>query len=145
MTLQEALDSIIEYAESRGIAVNRNSNSFAHVRSDSTITCPKNSKLNLSYLVSLLHEVGHAIQPDSHFQSLRKSKTTTLALILEQEYQAWYIGLEVAKELHLPEALREEFITEYISQWSRYWVRYIRELNKYTANELNHQRSAYID
>lgn len=138
---KRALDRIVKYLTDRGFTINLNSNTFAFVDEDSTILCPANSHGTYSMICGLLHEAGHTQQPESHFSILRKSKKRNQVLIAEQEYQAWYIGLNIARELDI---LDTTLYREYIKEWSKHWNGYLIALYKHdNPRLLEDMMSAY--
>lgn len=119
--LHKAVARVVSYIQSCGITVNLNSNSFGYYQEDSLITTPTQAAGTISLLIGLLHEAGHSQQPDSRFKSLRKSKKRNKCIILEQEYTAWQIGLEIAYHLDI---VTKELYTQYTKAWMNYWTGY---------------------
>ena len=78
MTPEEALERICNFIDSKAITFNNRSNTFSYHKEEDEITAPGRSKVSTSYCISLLHELGHALQPDSHFNEIRDRKSTRL-------------------------------------------------------------------
>ena len=97
----KALAKVVSYLTSRGYTVKLDSNTFGFFEEDDLITAPTKSQGTLPHLCSLLHEAGHTVQDRSQFNSLRRTTKRDQAIIIEQEYTAWYHGLELARELNI--------------------------------------------
>lgn len=139
----ECINTIVKYCTELGYEVNLHSNSYGFYRDDSLITANSRSYGTVQYICSLLHELGHALQPTSTFTVNRSSRARNTAVILEQEYQAWYIGLRVAHELHLPV---EELQSTYVQLWQRNWMQYCTELVKnYSSTDVKRLVNSYIE
>ena len=139
----EYINRIVKYCTELGIEVKLHSNSYGYYRDDSVITANSRSYGTTLYICSLLHEIGHALQAPSTFVRNRNTRARNIAIILEQEYQAWYIGHSLITELHLP---AEELTTEYIQLWQSNWIQYCTELCKnYSNTEVKRLVAAYIE
>lgn len=116
-----ALGRILKFITSRGYSVNLRSNSFAVIEEEQLVTAPHNAS-GVNLICSLLHEAGHIVQSKSNFSSLRKSIKRDKAIIYEQEYQAWFLGWQIAEELYIDTST---LYTEYRKAWMKYWLSYI--------------------
>lgn len=139
---ESTLQTIVEWLTSRGYTVNTHSNQNSYIRSESTINCFGKAHGTNIYLTSLLHEAGHAIQPDSIFTTLPKTKASMLAIILSQEYSAWLLGYQLGLDLNI---LHDELLDLYITEWCRHWTDYCREVSKYSKKQLGSIYLGYVD
>ena len=120
MTIEHAIEMVEWYIEEEGYTL-QSSNTWSVDRIDRIVYYPTNSKGKVK-LISLLHELGHIVQPESRFAKGRSSSFNK-ALILEQEYSAWIEGQRIAEELTLiPTCITNK---EYTEHFARYWSSYI--------------------
>ncbi|MGA1047537.1 MAG: hypothetical protein ACO3UU_05975 [Minisyncoccia bacterium] len=120
MTIEHAIEMVEWYIEEEGYTL-QSSNTWSVDRIDRIVYYPANSKGKVK-LISLLHELGHIVQPESRFAKGRSSSFNK-ALILEQEYSAWIEGQRIAEELTLiPICITNK---EYTEHFARYWSSYI--------------------
>ena len=117
-----ALGRIERYLTSRGYSVKYDSNSYYLDTETDTIHAPKQYVHTEKLLCALLHEAGHTKCPDSELLSIYRHSKSDQAIVIEQEYQAWSIGLDIARELRIA---TPAFITTYKSEWIRHWCSYI--------------------
>jgi hypothetical protein len=127
-----ALGRILKFITSRGYSVNLRSNSFAVIEEEQLVTAPHNAS-GVNLICSLLHEAGHIVQSKSNFSSLRKSIKRDKAIIYEQEYQAWFLGWQIAEELNIDSP--ELYIT-YRQSWLTHWSSYIQAVNTETQSHV---------
>lgn len=81
---------------------------------------------------SLLHELGHVIQPISLFQVNEKNINISKFLILEQEINAWDIGWLIAKHLKIADKLNyEDYVKESATNLKSYMIMINEADNKY--------------
>lgn len=139
----KALAKVVSYLTSRGYTVKLDSNTFGFFEEDDLITAPTKSQGTLPHLCSLLHEAGHTVQDRSQFNSLRRTTKRDQAIIIEQEYTAWYHGLELARELNI---YTKELDREYRRQWLLYWSQYVKAVYiQYDAKEIRECAEPYIE
>lgn len=117
-----ALGRIEMYLTSRGYSVEYDSNSYYIDTDTDTIHAPKQYMHTEKLLCALLHEAGHTQCPDSELLSIYRHSKSDQALVIEQEYQAWSIGLDIARELNIA---TPAFTRIYKSEWIKHWTAYI--------------------
>ena len=138
MTIEQAIEMVEWYIEEEGYTL-QSSNTWSVDRIDRIVYYPGNSKGKVK-LISLLHELGHIVQPKSRFAKGRSS-TFNKALILEQEYSAWIEGEQIAEELMLiPKIITKE---EYTEHFARYWSSYIEAIAFSDASGLKETAQVY--
>lgn len=135
-----ALGRVLKFITSRGYSVNLRSNSFAVIEEEQLVTAPHNAS-GLNLICSLLHEAGHIVQSKSNFSSLRKSMKRNKAIIYEQEYQAWYLGWQIAEELNID---TNSLYTEYRKLWMKYWLSYIEASHTADAASIKEWVRPYV-
>lgn len=139
----KALAKVVNYLTSRGYTVKLDSNTFGYYEDEDLITAPTKSQGTLPYLCSILHEAGHTIQDRSSFNSLRRTTKRDQAIIIEQEYTAWYHGLDIARELNI---YTKELDREYRRQWLVYWSQYVKTVyTQYDSKEIRECAEPYIE
>jgi hypothetical protein len=116
------LSRITSYLKKKAITVKLNSNEFTYSSEDDHISCASKSQGSYEYICGLLHEVGHSRQLNSHFHGMKKSINRNRAIILEQEFSAWYNGWEIATELKIN---NKQLWSVYQKEWLKYWNHYI--------------------
>jgi hypothetical protein len=119
---QIALGRIEKYLTSRGYSVKYDSNSYYIDTEQDTIHAPKQYIHTEKLLCALLHEAGHTQCPDSELLTIYRHSKSDQALVIEQEYQAWSIGLDIARELNIA---TPAFTRVYKSEWIKHWTSYI--------------------
>lgn len=117
-----ALGRIEKYLTSRGYSVKYDSNSYYLDMNTDTIHAPKQYKHTEKLLCALLHEAGHTQCTDSELLTIYRHSKSDQALVIEQEYQAWSKGLDIARELNIA---TPAFTRMYKSQWVKHWCSYI--------------------
>lgn len=117
-----ALGRIERYLTSRGYSVEYDSNSYYIDTETDVIHAPKQYINTEKLLCALLHEAGHTQCPDSELLSIYRHSKSDQALVIEQEYQAWSIGLDIARELNIA---TPTFTRVYKSEWIKHWTAYI--------------------
>jgi len=138
-----ALSRIVQYLEAQGYMVKLNSTRFSFIAEESLITCSTKAHGTYSMISSLLHEVGHTIQPSSQFNNMHKSIKRNKAIIIELEYTAWAYGWLIAKELDIDTPILEQ---EYLKSWLKYWTQYIELIqNDWSNAEINSLAEVYIE
>jgi hypothetical protein len=135
-----ALGRITQYANALGYTVNVNSNTYAIYKDAYTITAPRKAYNTQACIIGLLHELGHAIQSESTFTSLPRTRVNDSALVLELEYTAWREGWSIARELHIDTSILEY---SYKAAWSRFWIGYAFKLAEYPRSTLKTLVSGY--
>ena len=83
---RECIEALCNWCESNDIAVNLFSSSHGYDPDEHEITLHHASAGTWLHIVTLIHEIGHAVQPNSAFHSLRKSNKRDKAIIIELEY-----------------------------------------------------------
>lgn len=129
-----------QYAKSLNIQVKHSSNSFKYDPQTHSITCDVKLKANpYKYLCGYLHELGHAVQDISLFNTLHKSKAVYITIMIEQEHDAWYQGKHIAMSLGIWEDIQDI----YMSEWSINWYGYIKTLPKLKVKDIKTLSSGY--
>jgi len=113
---------IEKYLSSRGYSVKYDSSSYYLDTDTDTIHAPKQYTHTQKLLCALLHEAGHTQCSNSELLSIYRYSKSDQALVIEQEYQAWSKGLDIARELNIA---TREFTQVYKSEWIRHWTSYI--------------------
>jgi hypothetical protein len=112
-TYNRCLNKVMQYATKKGITVNPNSRTFLYLEEDNLINLSNKCKGQYKYICFFLHELGHAIQPDSIFHKLKyQTHNINKLIIFEQEYTAWVLGYQIAKRLHIDNTIRDTYFKE---------------------------------
>mgnify|MGYP006282319663 CR=1 FL=1 len=141
MNYKKQINKVIARINSLGVDVNLQSNTFAYYQEDNLITCHWKAQ-ELDVLCSLLHELGHVVQPKSTFNDFRKSKRRDQTIIAEQEYTAWQLGWEEAVALNIN---TPELYTYYRKMWMKCWSGYLDALFSKTQLEAEELITYLID
>jgi len=135
MDLNKAYESILYFCIEKNIEVVP-SNVWSYDHSDRVITEVWRGKPSKSWVFTMLHELGHAINRSKKSfsykswriselgESITKDKVATVQ-IMREEIEAWETGLKLAKKLGI-EINRKEF-DKYASNCL---MRYMKELPK---------------
>jgi len=126
------LNKINEFAKKELlIDVNLNSND-TYIDLENKIILIHNKQTINNKCFSLLHELGHVIQPVSLFQIEKKNINVSKFLILEQEINAWDIGWLIAKYLKIDNKLNyDTYVKESANNLKSYIIMINEAGNKY--------------
>ena len=137
---RECIEALCDWCESNDISVNLFSSSHGYDPDTHEITLHHGSAGSWLHIVTLIHEIGHAVQPNSAFHSLRKSVKRDKAIIIELEYTAWQCGWDVVKSLRLNTS---DLWYHYSRAWMTYWSAYIQHV--YVQEQHEVYSSIYIE
>ena len=141
MNCKTKIQKVVSRINSLGIEVNLQSNTYGYYQDEELITARWNGA-ELDVLCSLLHELGHVIQSESHFSKLRKSFKRDRAIIAEQEYKAWELGWQEAVALNITTPELEVY---YNRLWMKCWSGYLSTLYSARTNEQDRVIEYLID
>jgi hypothetical protein len=121
------------------VNVNVNSNRTCCFINDKKILI-QNKQKPITKCYSLLHELGHILQPVSFYCIDKKSKKICKSLIIQQEINAWEVGWLIAKYLEIDNILDYD---NYVKESSKFINLYLESVNRLTLKSLKIESTVY--
>lgn len=138
--IHECINKLVTFSETKlQVKINLNSNMTCYYQNKKTILIHHRQK-PLTKCFSLLHELGHVIQPVSPYRLSTNKICVIKSLILQQEISAWELGWGIAKDLGLDKTLNKQ---DYFKESAKFIASYIKYVNRADDVELLIESTAY--
>lgn len=138
--INEVLNKLILFSVNElCVNVNVNSNRTCCFINDKKILI-QNKQKPITKCYSLLHELGHILQPVSFYSIDNKTKKICKSLIIQQEINAWEVGWLIVKYLEVDEIINYD---DYVKESSKFINLYLEVINRLSVKSLKLESTVY--